>query len=220
MTLRALLRRFPAQKRIHGHTAVGDAAHRQQTIRQLSQQPGVPAHGEDFKTPMVIEMNMHRSDDQTLMIVLNVGQECLQVTLVMIINQGDGRGDLAVCLCAVSIGQVRAYELRQGVRPVGKAVCGNQIIDFGDQFCGHAHAEASQLGVCGVTHDNIRNTNGENSQEFCAASGRIEDVSQSLPGFRPVRNREPGGRVIGDTMVAFGQLKVGSRAVVHVAIEA
>lgn len=72
---------------------MGHPSDRQQPVGKFSYQRCLSANRQYFQATMMIEMDMHRGDDQFLMVVLNIGQDGLQIAFVMIIDQGDGPGD-------------------------------------------------------------------------------------------------------------------------------
>jgi len=50
-----------------------------QLVSDLLNGPGLPAHGQEFQTVVVVQVNVQRGDDYVVVVVLDVGERGLEV---------------------------------------------------------------------------------------------------------------------------------------------
>jgi len=94
-----------------GEFAVFDAARGDQFIGDGFDGLGFAAHGEDFQAVMVVQMDVQRGEDEVVVVVLDIGEGCLDVLFVVVIDQGDGAGDFAVAVVLPVLDQAGADEV-------------------------------------------------------------------------------------------------------------
>jgi hypothetical protein len=127
-----------------------DAFSGNELVGNLLDGPGLAAHSQHFQAVVVVQANVQRGDDYVVMIVLDIAESGLDVLLVVIVNQGDGVGDVAVAVVLVVFVCARFRRVRARL-PISELCCCNgvflrskitsfpyrQVIDKLFAFCKH-----------------------------------------------------------------------------------
>lgn len=119
-----------------------DAFGGEQSIGHLTNAVGSPAHGEDFETVVVIEVDMQRGDDQVAVVMLDVGEQVQQMRFVMVVDQCDGAGDFVVAKLLLMFDELSAYHVGHGLRPIFVAFGAHQLIEITREFLVERDAES------------------------------------------------------------------------------
>ena len=73
-----------------------DTTGRYELIRHKSHHTCLTPHRQHFHAIVMIKMDVEGSNDDFLMVMLDISQECLDISLMVVINQCNGASDLAI----------------------------------------------------------------------------------------------------------------------------
>jgi len=122
--LHALDREQPFGKRLH---AGGRAAHRQH-----------------LHAGVVLEVDVHGGDDELAMVVLDAGEQRLEVALVVVVDQGHRASDLPRARLGQVFHQPLPHQRSDGVRAVAVALGVRERVEPADEIGLHRDAEPLQ----------------------------------------------------------------------------
>ena len=146
MRVRAPARRpaVSVRRRVDRHgnetdLTVRDAAFGDDRFRKLAHRGGVAPKHRDFEAAVVIEMDVHRRDLMTVMVVVRIGQPLGQLARVVIEDVGEGRhavpGDIAIDARPL---EAKTREIAHRLRAIVIALAFHERGQLGREFVGHA----------------------------------------------------------------------------------
>jgi hypothetical protein len=93
----------------YGQLTVFHTFCRDQLVRNLFDERSLPPHRLYFQTVMVVQMHVKRSNDDFIVVMLDVGEGCLNVGLVVVVNERDRASNVVfteVLLCSTKCARI------------------------------------------------------------------------------------------------------------------
>ena len=129
-----------------GQAAVFDPLGRDQSVGQAPHGIGGAAHGQDFHAGMVVEMHVQRGDDQCAVVMLDVREKTLDVSLMVVVDQCHRPGDLLMSHLAEVFDQTGPDHIGHRLRAVGVSLGLYHVVQLPGQTGRHAEAETGEGG--------------------------------------------------------------------------
>jgi hypothetical protein len=114
-------------------------------IGQPAEIAGGSLYEQDFEIVMMFEVHLRRSNDHQIVLMLNVGEFALEVSLSVVVNEADGAGH---ALSAEHLGmaeQLFAGHFRDRVRAIGELPTCDHVVKVIEQIGGERDAEAGEF---------------------------------------------------------------------------
>jgi hypothetical protein len=157
-----------------------DAFGRNQFIRNFFDDAGFAAYDKHFKAIVMIQMNVNRGNNNFVMIVLNIGQRCLHVRFVMVINQRYSSSDVGVAKPLPMLNNFFADHIGNSLGTFVVAFFAGHHVQFLQQFRRQRNAKpAGKL----LFHD-VSNYQNENEKPNFVFFEISANVFQILPWQR------------------------------------
>jgi hypothetical protein len=129
----------------HAENDVFDADERFQQIRKLSDFLRLSPDGQNFKAIMVVDMDMLRTNDKLLKVMLNVDDFIYQFPFMMVVGQRDGAGDFLITE-PLFFDKVGADQIPDRFRSISVILSFDMIVEFFDQILFKGYAKPIKVG--------------------------------------------------------------------------
>lgn len=135
-----------------GEFALFYAADGDEFVGEFAEFGGRALDEEDFHVVVMLEVDVHGSDDHEVILVLDGGEAGLEAFLGVIVNEVDGAGDRSGAVAGGVLEEAVAGEGGDGLGTAGVAAAGDHDVEFVEQALGKGDGEAGELVGLGAGH--------------------------------------------------------------------